>query len=192
MPNRDPRIDGYIAKSPEYAKPILSYFRDIVHSVVPEVEETVKWSAPAFDYKGPMVGMAAFKSYCAFHFWKFSLLGLDSNEFGTVASIDDLPPKKALIALLKKAAQLNEKGIKVEKPKRAPKEEARTPNDLATALKRNKKAASAFEDFSPSHRREYIQWITDAKSDETRQRRLDQAVEWIAVGKPRNWKYMKK
>lgn len=188
---RDSRIDAYIAKSPEFARPILSYFRDLVHEVVPDVEETIKWSAPAFYYEGPMAGMAGFKSHCAFRFWKFSLLGLEANEFGNVASISDLPPKKELVALLTKAKKLNGEGVKIAKPKRAPKKEAKTPPDLAAALKKNKKAASTFEDFSPSHRREYIEWITDARSDETRRRRLDQAVAWIAEGKPRNWKYMR-
>ena len=191
MGKRDPRVDAYIAKSAAFAKPILNYFRDIVHTAVPDVEETMKWSAPAFDYKGSMCNMAAFKAHCGFHFWKSSLLGLDSNEFGKVASIQDLPPKKELLAMLKKAKQLNDEGIKVEKPKRTPKKEAKTPDDLAAALKKNKKAAATFEVFSPSHRREYIAWISDAKSDETRKRRLDQALEWMAEGKPRNWKYMK-
>src|SRR5207249_2267326 len=156
-----------------FAKPVLQYFRDIVHTAVPDVEETMKWSAPAFDYKGSVCNMAAFKAYCGFHFWKSPLLGLDSNDFGKVTSIQALPPKKELIALLKKARQLNDEGIKIEKPKRTPKKEAKTPDDLAAALKKNKKAAATFENFSPSHRRESIEWISDAKSDETRKRRLD-------------------
>lgn len=192
MARTDPRVDAYIARSAEFAKPILSYFRDVVHTAVPDVEETIKWSAPAFDYKGPLVIMAGFKAYCGFHFWKAQLLGLDTNELGKVTAIKDLPPKKKLLALLKKARQLNDEGVKIEKPKRLPKKEAKTPADLAAALKKNKKAAATFENFSPSHRREYIEWIASAKSDETRKRRLDQALEWLGEGKPRNWKYMKK
>ena len=190
MPSRDPRVDAYIAKSPEYAKPILAYVREIVHSAVPDVEETIKWSAPHFDYKGIMIGMAAFKQHVGINFWKGKMIGADG--FGDIKSVDDLPPKKELTALFKKLAALNQQGIKIDRPKKAPKPEPRTPPDLAAALKKNKKAAAAYEDFPPSHRREYIQWITEAKSDETRQRRLDQAVEWIAEGKSRNWKYMKK
>ena len=189
MGKRDPRVDAYIAKAADFERPILQYFRDVVHTAVPDVEETIKWSAPFFDYKGPLCGMAAFKSYCGFHFWKAPLLG--KEEIGRIAAIDDLPPKKELIATLKNAAQLNEEGVKVER-KRTPKKEAKTPDDLAAALKKNKKAAATFENFSPSHRREYIEWISDAKSDETRKRRLDQALEWLAQGKSRNWKYMKK
>jgi uncharacterized protein YdeI (YjbR/CyaY-like superfamily) len=190
MAKSDPRVDAYIAKSAEFAKPILSYLRDVVHSAVPDVEETIKWGAPHFDYKGMILGIAAFKGHCAVHFWKGSLIGVDG--YGDVKSISDLPPKKELTAFVKKLAQLNEQGVKVARPKRAPKKEAKMPANLAAALKKNRKAASTFEGFSPSHRREYIEWITDAKSDETRQRRIDQAVAWIAEGKPRNWKYMKK
>lgn len=190
MAKTDPRVDAYIAKSAEFAKPILSYFRDVVHSAVPEVEETMKWSTPFFDYKGPICNIAAFKAHCSVHFWKGSLIGVDG--YGDIKSISDLPPKKELAVVIKKLAQLNEQGVKIARPKRAPKKEAKTPPALAAALQKNKKAASTFENFSPSHRREYVEWITEAKSDETRQRRIDQAIGWIAEGKSRNWKYMKK
>ena len=188
--SRDPRVDTYIAKAPEYAKPILTYVRDMLHAAVPDVQETIKWGAPHFDYKGMMVGMAAFKEHAGINFWKGKLIGKDG--LSPIKSINDLPPKKELLALFKKLAQLNEDGVKIARPKRAPKPEAKTPPDLAAALKKNKKAASAWEDFSPSHRREYVQWITEAKTGETRKRRLDQALEWMAEGKSRNWKYMKK
>jgi hypothetical protein len=188
--SRDPRVDAYIAKSPEFAKPILNHIREAIHTAVPDVQETMKWSVPFFDYKGPLANMAAFKAHCAFGFWKGSLIGAD--RIGDLKSIDDLPPKKELVAFAKKAAKLNEDGVKVVRPKKAPQPEAKTPPDLAAALKKNKKAGTAYDNFSPSHRREYVQWITEAKSDETRKRRLDQAVEWMAEGKPRNWKYMKK
>ena len=188
--SRDPRVDAYIAKAPAYAKPVLTYLREVVHAAVPDVEETIKWSAPHFDHKGMMIGMAAFKEYAAINFWKGKLIGQDG--YSDIRSVDDLPAKKELIALFKKLAKLNEDGVKIARPKSAPKPEAKTPADLAAALKKNKKAATAYEDFSPSHRREYVQWITEAKTDETRKRRLDQAVEWIAEGKSRNWKYVKK
>jgi len=188
--SRDPRIDAYIAKSADFAKPILNRIREAIHAAVPDIEETMKWSMPAFYYKGPLANMAAFKAHCAFGFWKGSMVG--SQRIGDIKSVDDLPSKKELIAQAKKAAKLNEDGVKVARPKRAPKPEAKTPPDLAAALKKNKKAAAVYEDFPPSHRREYVQWITEAKTDETRKRRLDQAIEWIAEGKARNWKYMKK
>ena len=187
--SRDPKVDAYIAKAPEYARPILRYVRDVVHSAVPDVEETIKWGAPHFDYKGIMIGMAAFKAHAGINFWKGKLIGMDG--FGDIRSVDDLPPKKELAALVRKLAELNEQGVKVEK-KIVPKKAVKTPPDLVAALKKNKKAATAYENFSPSHRREYVQWISEAKTDETRKKRLDQAIEWMAEGKPRNWKYMRK
>ena len=188
--SRDPRVDAYIAKSPDFAKPILTAIRETLHSAVPEVEETMKWSVPFFEYKGPLANMAAFKAHCAFGFWKSSLLGAD--RMGHLQSVEDLPPLKEFVALAKKVAKLNEDGVKVVRPKKAPKPEAKTPADLASALKKNKKAAAAYENFPPSHRREYVQWITEARTDETRKKRIGQAIEWIAEGKSRNWKYMKK
>ncbi|HUJ12697.1 MAG TPA: YdeI/OmpD-associated family protein [Thermoanaerobaculia bacterium] len=188
MPGRDPRVDAYIAKSPEYAKPILAFVRDVVHAAVPDVEETIKWGAPHFNYKGMLLGMAAFKQHAGVNFWKGPLIGVDG--FGDVRSVEDLPPKKELIGLVQKLAALNEQGAKVERPKRARKE-IETPKELAAALKKNPKAQATFDKFSPSHRREYVEWIAETKSDETRRRRIDQAIEWISAGKPRNWKYMK-
>lgn len=194
MPNRDRRVDAYIAKAPEFAKPIIEAVRDAVHAALPEVEETMKWSTPFFDYKGPICMIAAFKEHCRFGFWKGSLVTGDKSaeKMARITSARELPPKKELVAMVKKAARLNEEGVK---PKRVPKEAkapVETPDDLAAAFRKNRKAKSFFDDFSPSQRREYIEWITAAKAAETRQRRLEQAVEWIAEGKPRNWKYMKK
>lgn len=196
MSQRDPRIDAYIAKSAGFAKPILTYLRDAIHEAVPDVEETMKWGMPSFDYKGPMLNVAGFKGHCAVGFWKGSLLGLERSDdamehFRRITSIKDLPPKKELVRLFKKAAALNEEGVKVERKKPA-KKPVETPDDLAAALEKNKKAAAVYDKFAPSHRREYVDWITGAKSDETRKRRIEQAVEWMAEGKQRNWKYMKK
>lgn len=199
MGKRDPRVDAYIAKAPDFAKPVLSYLREVVHTACPGVEEGIKWSVPFFDYKGTLCQMASFKAHCAFGFWKGTLV-MDgpkaddsAGEMGRITSIDDLPPKKELIRLVKKAAKLNDEGVKAPRvAARAPKAPAATPDDLAAALAKNKKAKAAFEDFPPSHRREYIDWITEAKSDATRQRRIEQAVEWIAEGKARNWKYARK
>jgi len=199
MGKRDPRVDAYIAKSCDFAKPILAHIRDTVHGACPDVEEAMKWSNPAFIYKGILCGMAAFKQHAVFGFWKNSLVFGDSTksanpmeQFGRLTKISDLPPARTLSAYVRKAARLNEEGVKVaRKPKAAPKP-IRVPADLAAALKKNKKAVAAFGSFSPSHKREYIEWMTDAKSDETRARRLAQAVEWIAEGKSRNWKYERK
>jgi hypothetical protein len=198
---RDARIDAYIAKSPEFAQPILKHLRDVVHAAVPDVEETMKWSIPHFDYNGMMCSMAAFKAHCAFGFWKGTLVTGNTEKareaagsLGRLTSIKDLPPKKELIALVKKAAQLNDDGVKAPTrgDTRTPKPDLPTPPDLAAALAKSKKAKTAFDAFPPSHRREYIEWITSAKADDTRQRRLDQAIEWMAEGKSRNWKYERK
>src|SRR5438132_2562056 len=198
MPTLDPFVDAYIDKSQDFAKPILRHIRQLVHEACPDVVETKKWSFPHFDYKGMMCSMAAFKEHCAFGFWKAPLVLGDAakreamGHFGCLTTVKDLPPKREFIALVKKAAQLNEQGVKLLRPRRGPRREVETPDDLAAALKKDKKAQSAFEKFPPSHRHEYIEWITEAKTEGTRQRRLDQAVEWMSEGKPRNWKYMRK
>lgn len=194
MPNRDPRVDAYIARSAAFAQPILEAVREAVHTALPDVEETMKWSTPFFDYKGPLCMVAAFKEHCRFGFWKGSLVTGDQSaeKMQVIKSVKDLPPRKELIAFVRKASKLNDEGVKPPRAIQRTKKPLPTPDDLAKALKKNRKASAVFEQFPPSHRREYIDWITDAKSDETRKRRLDQAIEWIAEGKPRNWKYMKK
>ncbi|HEX8076980.1 MAG TPA: YdeI/OmpD-associated family protein [Chthoniobacterales bacterium] len=199
MATKDPRIDAYIAKSADFAKPILKHLRKVVHAGCPEVQETLKWSMPHFDHKGVMCGMAAFKEHCAFGFWKADLI-LDRGQrteksgmgsFGCIKSLADLPNEKTLIGYVKKAAALNEAGIKAPgraKPKK--REPLPMPDDLTAALKKNAKARKTFEAFSPSHQREYIEWITEAKREETRKHRLATSVEWLSEGKARNWKYM--
>jgi uncharacterized protein YdeI (YjbR/CyaY-like superfamily) len=199
MGKRDTRIDAYIEKSAEFAKPILTHLRETVHEACPDVEETMKWSFPHFMYKGMLCSMASFKEHCAFGFWKSSLVLQAAGQageqamgqFGRMTTLSDLPKKKELSGLVKKAMKLNDDGVKVParaKPK-APKEVV-VPDDLARALKANKKAHATFEAFSPSHKREYVEWITEARAEATRTRRLETAIEWMAEGKPRNWKYM--
>src|ERR1051325_4769613 len=187
MGKRDPRVDAYIAKSPEYAKPILVSLRDTVHNACPDVEEDMKWRNPAFMYKGMLGAMAAFKQYAAFVFWKNSLVFGDGTKnaaepFGRLTKPSDLPSEKVLAAYIKKAMALNDQGITVKRKPKAPAAPIRTPAALAAALKKSKKAQSAFAAFPPSHKREYIQWITEAKTEETRARRVAQAIEWIAEG----------
>jgi len=196
MGKLDPRVDAYIKNAPEFAKPILEHIRAVVHEACPEVVEGTKWSVPHFDYHGMMCGMAAFKQHCTFGFWKSGLvLGsekpLDSGagQFGRLQTVSDLPSKKILTGYIKKAMKLNEEGTRVEKPKKPPKPELPVPSYMKTALGKNKKAKAAFDAFSPSHRREYVEWITEAKTEATRDRRLEQAIEWIGEGKSRNWKY---
>jgi len=197
MGKRDPRIDLYVAKAPDFAKPILTEIRERVHAACPEVEEALKWRQPSFEYKGLMCGMAAFKEHCVFGFWKAPLvLGAaaeGANAMGyrdKITSIADLPSKTVFKANIRKAMALNDAGIGVEKPAKTAKPPVVVPADLAAAVKKNRKAQATFEAFSPSHRREYVEWVTEAKTEATRARRLAQAVEWLAEGKPRNWKYM--
>jgi uncharacterized protein YdeI (YjbR/CyaY-like superfamily) len=195
MGTRDPRVDAYIEKAQPFAQPILRHLRKVVHSGCPDVVETMKWSFPHFTYKGMLCAMAAFKEHCAFGFWKRSLVdGVGAREenamgqFGRITSIKDLPAERTLIRLVKQAASLNERGVKAERTPRA-RPALEPPADLLAALNKNRKARDAFEAFSASHRREYVEWITEAKRDETRQRRLATAIEWLSEGKPRNWKY---
>ena len=199
MATKDPRIDAYIAKSAEFAKPILKHLRKVVHAGCPGVQETLKWSMPHFDYKGVMCGMAAFKEHCSFGFWKADLI-LDRDKqaekkgmgsFGCIKSLKDLPAEKTLIGYVKKAAALNEAGIKAPgrtQPKK--REPLATPDYLTAALKKNAKAKKTFDAFSPSHRREYVEWLTEAKREETRKERLAKTMTWLSEGKPRNWKYV--
>jgi uncharacterized protein YdeI (YjbR/CyaY-like superfamily) len=200
MGTRDPRVDAYIAKSADFARPILTAIRDTVHAACPETVEEMKWSFPHFTYKGMLCGMAAFKQHCTFGFWKGSLvLGGSAKDadamgqFGRITRVSDLPAKKAFTGYIKKAMALNDEGVKIERrpPRRATVDTA-PPADLAAALKKNKKANASFKAFPPSHKREYIEWITEAKGGDTRARRLKTAVDWMAEGKPRNWKYERK
>jgi uncharacterized protein YdeI (YjbR/CyaY-like superfamily) len=204
MPAKDPRIDLYISKSADFARPILIHLRELIHLACPDVQETIKWSFASFDYKGPMCSMAAFKHHCAFGFWKASLMKdktLVSNaesesamgHYGKITSLKDLPSDKKILSHIKGAMMLNEKGIKLpqKKPSKE-KKEVVVPDYFLKQLKKNEKAFTTFEDFSPSHKREYVEWITEAKTEETKTRRMQTAIEWLSQGKPRNWKYMKK
>jgi uncharacterized protein YdeI (YjbR/CyaY-like superfamily) len=199
MGTKDSRVDAYIKNAAPFARPILKHLRKIVHTGCPDVQETIKWSMPHFDYKGVMCGMAAFKEHCAFGFWKSKLI-LPNNtrtkeamgSFGCIRSISDLPNAKTLTGYVCKAAALNDAGTKVpgrDKPMKRP--PLKLPSEFATALKKNKKASGTFETLSPSGKREYVEWIVDAKRDETRQRRLKTALQWLGEGKRHNWRYLK-
>lgn len=204
MQNRDERIDHYISKSADFAKPILIHFRELVHKACPDVKETIKWGFPHFDYMGIICSMAAFKKHCAIGFWKASLMK-DSlliknaeseaamGHYGKITSLKDLPSNKKIISHIKEAMMLNEKGIKLPaKKSAASKKEIVVPDYFLKALEKNRKAFTTFQNFSPSHKREYVDWITEAKTLETRSKRIETAINWLAEGKPRNWKYMKK
>ncbi len=199
MTKREPRIDAYIRKSAPFAKPVLKYLREVVHEGCPAVEETIKWGMPFFVYGGILASMAAFKEHCAFGMWKASLV-LGAHEknsmgnFGRITKVSDLPPRKVLVGYVRKAAELNEKRVKHPKRSRAAKAKPKpiaVPTYLKSALAKNRKAAATFDAFSPSAKREYVEWLTEAKGEDTRARRLTTAIEWMSEGKPRNWKYMR-
>lgn len=198
MGTRDPRVDAYIAGAAPFARPILERLREAVHAACPQCEETLKWRSPTFLYRGAILcGMAAFKQHAMFGFWKGALIDtggkidLAMGQFGRLESVADLPAKRALAGYIKKAMALEDAGVKAPRTKSGkPKPAPAVPEDLARALARNRRARQTFEEFSPSHRREYVEWITEAKRQETRERRVAQAVVWLSEGKPRNWKYL--
>lgn len=202
MPKKDPRIDAVIAKSPDFAKPILTHLRKLVHQACPNAEENIKWGMPFFTHSGsPMCNMAAFKAHATFGFWLGKLVVGEGaaaetamGQFGRLASVKDLPSDKAMIGYLKKAAKLAEAGVKspTRVPDSKPKPAPRAPAWLQAALRRDAKAAAGFQGLTPGKQREYIEWLEEAKSGETREKRLLQALEWMAEGKGRNWKYEKK
>jgi uncharacterized protein YdeI (YjbR/CyaY-like superfamily) len=201
----DKRIDTYIERAEPFAQPILRHLRKLIHKACPSAEETIKWQFASFDYKGPLCSMAAFKKHVAFGFWKHALLndpqhymqpikadgGKAMGNLGRITSIKDLPADKIIIGFVRQAMALNEQGIKVVK-KSKPKPVLREPAYFKKALALHPEAREKFAAFSPSQKREYLEWITEAKTEVTRNKRLTQAVAWISEGKPRNWKYMKK
>ena len=193
METRNQRVDTYIEKSAEFAQPILRYLRELVHEACPEVEEELKWGFPFFMYKGILCSMSAFKEHCSFGFWKGSLIlgpnhGNAMGHFGRLTSIKDLPPKRTLIGYIKEAKRLNDEGIAKPKPAKGKKELVVPPYFLA-AVKKNKKAFATFEALAYSHKKEYVEWVSEAKTEATRDRRLATTIEWLAEGKSRNWKY---
>ncbi len=202
MGTRDPRVDAYLRKSQPFARPILAHVREVVHRACPEVVETIKWGFPFFEYEGPLAGMAAFKAHATFGFWRGSALtGLESRtgtnamgQFGRLESVADLPSVRELTRLVKQAMKLNASGVKTaHRPRTVGRKPAPVaPPDLVAALRRNARARATWDCFPPGHRREYVEWIVGAKRDETRRRRVGQAVEWMAEGKPHHWRYMAK
>jgi uncharacterized protein YdeI (YjbR/CyaY-like superfamily) len=195
MIRKDPRIDAYIAKAADFAQPILKKLRRVVHEGCPDVVETIKWGSPHFEHHGMLCGMAAFQAHCAFGFWNRALKipGKDGamGQFGTLKSVGDLPSDRVLLGYVREAVRLNETGQKVG-PIRKAKKPLPVPKALTQALAKKPKAKSHFAAFSPSQKREYSEWILEAKTDATRERRLETAVEWIGEGKPRMWKYRPK
>jgi len=202
MGTRDPRVDAYIAKARPFARPVLVHFRKLVHKACPGAEETLKWGAPHFDYKGIMCGMAAFKAHCAVIFWKAALLppgaGIEKKKgamghLGRITSLKDLPPERTLLGWIAQAAALNDQGVKLPaRTRKGPPAPVKVPAYFMAALRKEPRALETFKAFSPSHKREYVEWVTEAKTEETRLRRLATSVEWMGKGKARNWRYVRR
>lgn len=204
MPATNKRIDDYMANSAAFAKPILQHLRNIIHEACPDITETIKWSFPHFEYKGSILcSMASFQQHCSFGFWLASLMN-DADKIltihertamghlGQIKSVNDLPSNAVLKRYIKQAMQLIESGAKLpKKPATADIAAIITPDYFIAALAKNKKAKEKFESFPYSHKKEYVMWITEAKTEVTRQKKADTAIERIAAGKGRNWKYEK-
>ncbi|MGZ5245205.1 MAG: YdeI/OmpD-associated family protein [Bacteroidia bacterium] len=204
MASTEPKIDAYIEKSAPFAQPILKHLRQLIHTACPKVEEKIKWGMPHFDYKGEMMcHFAAFKQHAVFGFWKTSIMN-DPHKifgdhvnamgsFGKIKSIEDLPADEVIIEYIQEAMRLNDEGIKVPAgPRKHEKPEIAEPDYFFEALSKNASAKATYEKFAPSHKREYLSWITEAKTEPTRIKRLEKAIEQMAEGKSQNWKYEKK
>lgn len=205
MGKKDKRIDDYIEKAQPFAKPILKHLRKLVHQANPEVEETIKWSFASFDYKGPFCSMAAFNQHAVFGFWKSSLLkdpkgylgerfnrgGEAMGNLGRLTSLKDLPPDKTIIDFINQAKKLNDDDVKLPPRPKATKKELLVPDYFMDAVMKNKKAIATFENFSYTNKKEYVTWVTEAKTEKTRNERLAISVQWMSEGKIRNWKYVK-
>ncbi|MGH8131118.1 MAG: YdeI/OmpD-associated family protein [Steroidobacteraceae bacterium] len=200
---KNPALDAYIAKSPEFARPILVHLRLLMHEACPQIEETMKWSVPHFEHKGIVANMAAFKHHAAFGFWSQKLLkeklpkgadalfpkaGESSMGGRKIQALSDLPSDAVLIRFIEAAVALNEEAIRPTRDLKK-KPPVKPPPYLLAALRKNAKARKTFEGFTPSQQRKYVDWLTEAKQDATRDKRLASTIEWLAEGKQRNWKH---
>ncbi|KQS33325.1 YdeI family protein [Dyadobacter sp. Leaf189] len=207
MNHTDPRIDAYIVKSAPFAIPILEYLRSIVHAACPDVKETMKWSFPHFEYNGSILcSMASFKQHCAFSFWLATrlsdpngLLASDTEKtsmghLGRITSLESLPAEEHLTGFVTEAMELIDKGVKIKNAGGVVKEkkELVIPDYLLEALEENPQAKTYFNAFSQSGKKEYVMWLEEAKTETTRMKRVETAIEWIGEGKSRNWKYERK
>jgi uncharacterized protein YdeI (YjbR/CyaY-like superfamily) len=191
---KDPRVDAYIAKQADFAKPILNWLRECVHTACPEIEETIKWGMPNFYLEGkPLANMAAFKAHAAFGVWDRDVLatGKEGEALGQYGRLtpDNLPSTEAIEAQVRDSAEMIRTGTRPRRQRAEPKGEAEVPEALAEALARDDLAAATFNGFPPGQRREYCEWVAEAKRPDTRDKRVAQAIEWLREGKRRNWKY---
>ena len=198
MGAKSPEVDAYIAKSAPFARPIFERLRRLFHEACPAIEEKVKWNCPSFEYKGMVGGFAGFKAHAAFGFWRQDVLPDPEGLFktrgafgGKLTDVSQLPSDEVIVQYIKRAVALNEKGAPA-RFKSKPKPPLKVPAYFLAAVRKNRKALAAYEAFPPSHKREYVEWVVEAKQEETRKKRLETAITWMAQGKSRNWKYERK
>ncbi len=198
---RSPQVDNFIDNAQEFAQPILIYIRELIHEACPQIVESIKWGMPSFDYKGPLIVMGAFKKHMAINFWKAQLMADTENlfiksgdsmgGFGKLTSIKQLAPREILLAYIYEAIDLNEKGVKIQKNKKELVSEIPIPDDFLLELNKVPIAMSNFQQMSPSQRKEYINWIVEAKREATRNSRIEKALSQLLEKKSRDWKYLK-
>ncbi len=198
MGTKDPRVDAYIARAADFAKPVLRRVRKLVHEVCPSVQETIKWGSVFFVDGGNIAGMAAFKKHCGIIIWHSepgswaARNDQGRGEFGKITGLADLPSDAVLKRCIKYSAQQNAAGVKKTRAKSKPKPKLPVPAEFIAALKKNTKARATYEKFPPGKQRDYLEWFHEAKQPATRDRRIETAIEWLAEGKSRNWKYERK
>lgn len=192
----DARVDEYVERAAEFARPILLHLRLLVHQACPEIDETIKWSRPFFVHRGTIIAnMAAFKRHCSFGLWGPGMTPLSTDGAGgslaRIESLAGLPEDAAIVAMVRDAIKrVGNTGAAATKGRvKAVSEDIAVPQDLALALAEIDGAIAHFEALSPSCKREYVLWIEEAKRKETRARRVGETARWIAEGKRRNWKY---
>jgi uncharacterized protein YdeI (YjbR/CyaY-like superfamily) len=196
--SRDARIDAYMEKAQPFARPILAKVRERAHAAVPGIEESIKWGMPAYLTGGKLVLItAAFKVHAALNFWRGQELESTHGavgamgQFGRIRSLEELPDDAELDRLIREAAELAATAPAPRKTKHEPKPAPELHPEFAAALARVPKAKAALDGFPPSARRDYLEWIGEAKQESTRAKRIASAVEWLNEGKKRNWKYEK-
>jgi uncharacterized protein YdeI (YjbR/CyaY-like superfamily) len=200
---RQSKFEAYADQLPDFAIPIFGHLRALVHATCPQVSEEVKWSIPHFVHGGENLCIfAAYAKHCSFSFAKDSLMAdprLKSSAarpaakrfMGRLTTLSDLPPDDDLAAWIAEAMSLNDRGIKLPPRQSDGSKPVEVPQAFTDALAANPAAKAVFDTKSPSFRKEYNVWIGDAKTDATRQKRIGEALTWIAEGKGRFWKYAK-
>ena len=186
---RNPKVDAYIDKQQDFAKPILKHVRKLAHEALPRAEEALKWGVPYFTVNGKnAVGMAAFKKHASVMVCSTETAGGGMGNFGKLTDVSQLPGDEELIRQFRESAEAVQ-SPETSQPKTKP--VLAMPDDLASAIADTPSAQEVFDGFTDAQRRDYIEWVMSAKRQPTREKRVATAAEWIGEGKKRNWKYEK-